>query len=405
MKLSFYDPGSPTINDYLTDIYFDAIRKFCSSKSIVAEDISDLSIIRNSIVLTNAHWLTTGVIPRLKENGNTIVSFDINDQTDFTHVVPKDEIMGIDLIFKVSGIQKTKASFEMRIDNALDYTRWKKPFLYESHDKYFEVVNSGKVLALPHVPWEKITVAKQSWADRKKIALVRGGHHYQRVHLLLQLLSKGLADGLSMFPASMYVEQYCEGCQQTFEEHGKFTFDNLKDTSCRLKYWMKDFKGDSQWHNQSVPRYFDIARLFNETHGGIDFGLVEKIFNGGFVDEWMDKILSKYVLYADMKWIYSIYTPPRFWEAAASYTINFMAERSNDQEQFPAIKDGVHYLTYKEDFSNLKDVVEAITKEQFDFITHNCFELYDKWIRQDKYKLSENLLQYIIGGIEKTQEI
>ena len=404
MKLSFYDPGTPTTNDYLTDIYFDAIRKFCSDRGLLVEDLSDLSTAQNAIILTNAHWLAKGVIPRLKENGNTIISFDINDQTDFTYAVPKDEIMGIDLIFKASGVQKTKSSFEMEIDNDLNYTMVKKPFLGGNYDKYFEVVDSGKMLALPHVPWKEVTAEKTAWTNRKKIALIRGGHHYQRVHLLFQLLSKGFADGLSMFPTSMYVGQYCEGCKQIFKEHGKFTFNNLKDTPCRLKYWMKDFKGDSQWHNQSVPRYFDIAKMFNEKYGGIDFGLIEKIFNGGFVDNWMNKILSKYILYADMKWIYSIYTPPRFWEAAVAYTINFMAERSNDQEQFPAIKDGVHYLTYKEDFSNLKDVIEAISEEPFDFITHNCFELYDKWIRPGKYKLSENLLQYIISGIEKTQE-
>ena len=31
-----------------------------------------------------------------------------------------------------------------------------------------------------------------------------------------------------------------------------------------------------------------------------------------------------YILYGDFKWIYSIYAPPRFWEAAQTKTINLV---------------------------------------------------------------------------------
>ena len=145
-----------------------------------------------------------------------------------------------------------------------------------------------------------------------------------------------------------------------------------------------------------------MAVIFNEKYGGVDIDLVQNIFNGKFITNWFDTILNRYMFYADMKWIFSIYTPPRFWEAAGAHTINLSPERLNDQEQFPAIKDGVHYLSYKEDFSNIKEVIEGITQEQFEFITQNCFAIYKEWILPNKYSISDKLLQYIIDGIERS---
>ena len=403
MKLSFYDPGPPPKNDYLTIMYFKELIKFCADNNIPVESIPDLDV-RKSTVILNSHWLTAGVITKLKENGNTIISFDINDNTGFTGVIPDDEIMGIDLIFKVAGIQKTTDSYEFMVDDDLNYYREKQPFLGGNHAKYFEVVNSGKVRPLPHVVWNPVIVEKVAWADRKRLALVRGGHHYQRVHLLFQLLSKRLADHNSMFPGSMYVHQYCDGCKQAFKDHGGIKYSNLTDTPCRMKNWEGGFTGNGTWNNQCIPRYLDLAKKFQDRHGGLDFDMVEKAFDGRFANNWLNSILSRYVFYADVKWIFSIYAPPRFWEGAGARTVNLLPERLNDQEQFPKIEDGVHYLTYREDFSNIQEVMETFTEERFEYITNNCFELYDKWIRPVRYKSSESLLQYIVHEIRGLNE-
>ena len=394
MKLSFYDPA-PSKNDYLTVIYLREICKFCMDNGIPVEDVSDLMTVKNLTVILNASWLEPGVITRLKENGNTLVTFDINDNTYFTDCVPEDEVLSIDLIFKVAGLQKTKESYEMVIDDDLNYSREKQKFRNENWGKYFEAVFNNKIRPLPHPPWGPIVADNIPWEDRNKLALVRGGHHYLRVHLYLQLLKRGMVDGDSMFPSSMYAHQYCDGCKKAFQDQGRITYANLTDTPCRLRKWKP---GGGEWNNSCVPRYLDMARMFDDKYGGIDFNLVEEAFNGHFVNDWLNTILNRYLFYADFKWIYSIYTPPRFWEAAGARTINLVSERLNDQELFPKIEENVHYFTYKEDFSDL-DRVRDLTKEQFEFITHNCFELYDHWFKPDRYRVSSNLLQYIIDEI------
>jgi hypothetical protein len=380
-------------------MYFNELKKFCSDNNITVEDIPDLNVVKNSIVLTNGHWLTKGVIPDLKNNGNTIVSFDINDHSSFISTIPDDEIMAIDLIFKVAGIQKPVNSFEMMIDDNLNYTRERQPFIGGNHAKYFEVINSGKVRALPHIPWGPTATEKVGFHDRKKLVVVRGGHHYQRVHLLLNLLSKRLADQSSMFVGSMYVHQYCDGCKQAFKSHGRIKYSNLTDTPCRLKYWTSGFSGNGSWNNQCIPRYLDLAKLFNEKHGGLDFDMIEKVFDGMFVPNWLHSILSRYVFYADIKWIYSIYAPPRFWEAAGARTINLVPERMNDQDHFPPMQVNEHYLTYREDFSDLQEVIEGLNQEWFELITESCFDLYDKWIRPGRYRASERLFRHIVEEI------
>jgi len=394
MKLSFYDPAPPK-NDYLAIIYLREIRKFCIDKGIPIEDISDLITVKNSTILLNATWLEPGVIIRLKENGNILIAFDINDNTYFTDCVPEEEVLHIDLIFKIAGLQKTKESYEMIIDNDLNYSMEKQKFRGGNWGKYFEVVDADKIRPLPHPPWKPIITDAVSWEDRNKFVLLRGSHQYLRVHLYLQLLKRGLVDGNSMFPSSEYIHQYCDGCKKAYKDHGRITYANLTDTPCRLHQWEP---GGGHWNNSCVPRYFDMARMFNDKYGGIDFDLIEKAFDGRWLNDWLNTILNRYLFCADFKWIFSIYTPPRFWEAASARTINLVSKRINDQEMFPKVEENVHYFTYKEDFSDLEEVRD-LTKEQFEFITHNCFELYNIWIKPGKYRVAENLLQYIIDEI------
>jgi hypothetical protein len=408
MTLSFYHV--PPGNEYYTTMYQKPLCKFCQKHSIPFEESKDLMAVKNSILLVLGQHLTPETIIRIKENGNFLVVFDINDNSVLTGTYgASDEVVLIDLIFKISGIQKTQGSYEVCIDNDLNYTREKKKFQGGNWGKYFEMVAAGKIKSLPYPSWDKRNAGNIPWGERHKLALIRGGHHYYRVHLYLHLLSLGLLDGHSMFPASEYQFQFCKDCKAAFE-NGGITFEYLRnhpDMSCRLKNWPYDFNTNGGlWNNSCIPRYFDLAELFHKKYGGFNLSAVESAFRGVFAGPgWKNLILNKYLFYGDFKWIFSIYAPPRFWEAAEACTVSLVPERMNDQEFFPPMQEGVHYVTYKEDFSNLREAC-TITQEKFEYVTNNCFDLYDQWILgKDGYRVSPNLLLHILQEIENAKGV
>ena len=105
-------------------------------------------------------------------------------------------------------------------------------------------------------------------------------------------------------------------------------------------------------------------------------------------------------MYADMKWIFSIYAPPRFWEAAAAHTVNYVPCRTGDQDHFPAMTLGEHYLIYNESFSDLDRVLD-LPESTYQRIADNTYGLYDKWIKNGgEHMLSNNLMDHIMGKIE-----
>jgi hypothetical protein len=205
-----------------------------------------------------------------------------------------------------------------------------------------------------------------------------------------------------MFAGKGYVHQYCDDCKKAFREQGAVTYDWIDkhpNSLCRLKNWEYDFmKNCGRWNNSCLPRYLDTAKLLAEKNG-MDLGMVERALNGSFVNDYRTTILNKYLFYGDHKWIHSIYAPPRFWEAAEAHTVNFVAERVNDQIYFPPMQDGEHYLTYKEDFSDIDKIMD-VTKEEYEYLANNCFRLYTDWIKPDRFRTSTNLLQYILNVME-----
>lgn len=406
MSVVFYDP-KPVRNEYFTLMYLNDLCRLYREEHIEIGEINDLWSVENLVVITLGDHLTPELIVRIKENNNFLVVFDINDNSALTHTYgSSDEALLIDLIFKVSGIQKTKDSYETWIDNDLNYTRKKVVFQGGNWGKYFDLVDAGKIRSLPYPLWDTNKVDNIPWENRHKLALVRGGHHYYRVHLFLHLLLLGFVDGSSVFPASEYRNQFCTDCQKAFNEEGWVSFEYVKnhpEMLCRLKNWEYDFNvNGGHWNNSCIPRYYDLASLFHAKHGGFDLGSVEQAFKGAFDNTaWKNEIMNRYILYADCKWIFSIYAPPRFWEAAEAHIINLVPERMNDQSFFPELKEGVHYITYKEDFSNLWEVC-SIGKAKFEYITQNCYELYDEYIvGRDGYRTSKNLLSWILQQIEE----
>jgi hypothetical protein len=385
-----------THNDYLKHIYFDSISAYRTE--ILVKD--DLTGVRNETILLDAEHLTPDMITYLKDNGNKIVAFDINDNSVFCYsYMDHAEIMDVDLIFKIAGIQKGNYSMDTVIGSDCSYSLVQKHFMSPENWSFYETLKKkDRIHSLPYVLWENYNVPNIPWKDRKKTVLVRGGHHYLRVHLLFNLIKIGMVDENSLFNTRGYFHQYCPICKKMMQE-GRMTLEKVREakSSCSLPKVIPPgyFQDRGDWNNGCPSRYFEMAEIM-----GVDRGLVENALNGNYVQicNYYD-ILNKYILYADLKWIFSIYAPPRFWEAAAAHTINLVPIRTNDQDYFPEMIDQEHYLTFSEDFEDL-DLASEVYEKSYQRIVDNTYDLYDKWIKSGQYKLSTNLMDHIMSKIE-----
>jgi len=398
------------VNIYLEQVYFMSLLNYSQGTTTPIEIAADLRAVKNSIVLVDGIRLTPVTISQLKNNGNTICSFDINDHSSFDSMYGQSkEILDIDLIFKVAGIQEVQSSDEMYIDNNMHITKRLRPFCSDEHwQTYSTIKNSGRLHSLPYVMWrDPDIVPSLTWEGRKKLCLVRGGHHYQRFIMYLHFLKHHLVDEFSCFFTTHYVHQYCDDCRKIWKEHGGMSLAHYRGskTSCRIPspipddYFNGQTTGKAHWNNQCVPFFYEAAEIFKKHHGDINLGLLEGALNSSpLADANLYNILKQYLFYCDYKWAFSILAPPRFWEAAAMKTINLYPRRINDQSFFPEMKDGEHYLTFSEDFSDLKDATN-ITKEQYEYISSNCFELYGKWIKGNQHKLSVFLINHILDKV------
>lgn len=398
-------------NIYLERVFFLPLMEYSKTTEHPIETIQGLAI-KDSGVMIDSRCLSPALIMQLKNNGNTIYSFDINDNSVFDGTYRNSkEIHDIDLFFKVAGIQKTRESNELFMDNQMNCTKRLVPFCNQKDWKtYTTIRDAGKMHSLPYVLWKDADIQPVPYEKKKKLCLIRGGHHYYRFIQYLHLLKKKKVDALCGFQTSIYVAQMCRDCQKIWQDYGGISYARygMIHTSCEIpKPLPSDFfnwqiTGKANWNNGCTPRLYDMAEVFKKYQGDIDMGLLEQALNGAPVrDAEFYDLMKEYLLYGDYKWIFSIYAPPRFWEAASARTISYYPRRTNDQRYFPEMKDGEHYLTFSEDFSDL-DNIDNITKEQFEYITNSCYELYQKWIKGGKYKLNENLMKYIF---EKMGEV
>jgi hypothetical protein len=386
-----------TSNDYLRNIYFDSLLAY--RKDI--KRIDYLDGIKKDTIIIDAEHLTPYVINELKDNGNRIAAMDINDNSTFCYSYSESpRILDVDVIFKIAGIQKENESFDTVITNDLRFGLKKKTFMSYMNWKYYSIMKGqNRIHSLPYVLWENYNVPNPPWDQRHNKVLVRGGHHYMRVLLLFNLVKHGLVDSNSLFNTMGYVGQYCDGCKSIFN-HGRMSLDTVhqQDLPCKLPYKLPDnyFQDRGDWNNACPSRYFEIAEMMD-----LDRGIVENILNGSYVGitDYYD-ILNKYTMYADLKWIFSIYAPPRFWEAAAAHTINLVGRRMMDQDYFPELVENEHYITFQEDFIGLKQSC-FLLEPDFKRIIDNTYDLYDKWIKVWEYRLSTNLMDHIMQIIEE----
>ena len=188
-----------------------------------------LEQVKNETIIIDAELLTSEMIVHLKDNGNKIVAMDINDNSVFCYsYYGSKNILDVDLIFKIAGIQNTRLSTNTVIRHDLTYRSESRSFMDDLNWKIYCVMKAeDRILPLPYVLWENYDVPNISFNRRKNLVLVRGGHHYLRVHLLFNLIKRGMVDDNSVFNTNGYIGQFCPDCNEVFKK-GRMTMDIVR---------------------------------------------------------------------------------------------------------------------------------------------------------------------------------
>ena len=320
----------------------------------------------------------------------------------------------IDIIFKISGLQNKRFGYEVSIGDDLNFGLEERQYMNEQQWViYCKMREQNRIHSLPYLLWEAFPDRKVAYSDKIKKVLIRGGNHFYRYILMLNLLKLGAIDCNSNLGVRDYFSlqmhenhRFCDSC---IEEHTKkkeisYEYYLTHKYNCNNKFihWQGEiplgfFHIDiGSWNNKCLPLFYWLADKIEEKHGPLDKVLLQQILNGWRLEgAAFTDLIARYLLYADLKWIHSIYAPPRFWEATAMSTINLVPSRTNDQDYFPAIFDNEHYISFKEDFSDLQSVLKKVTEADYNRITNNCLDLYREWIKPGRYRVPDRLLNYI----------
>jgi hypothetical protein len=429
MKTIIYSPIPPP-NDYLTSVYTHSLYNYLNDlKKEVYLQHNDLTSISNANIIIDVTNLGStypikdnNIISALKNNGNRILAFDINDHSSLGFC--DMDISGIDFLFKIGGVQETDSCNELLIDPDCTYRTVPKEFYLANsinYTNYKWLKDNKRIMSLPYVMNDTEENVGLDYDSRIKKCSVRGGAHFKRIHLFFNLLKHGLADEGSAFFIKSYQHMLCTYCCNVVSSRD-FTYDEYKKVSgyeCANPAirWQRNppvlewgeppnpedifNKHRWAWNNRCHPIYYWLMEKFIARHGQIDTNIVSKALNNPQLgsSSQINEILGKYLFYGDFKWIFSIYIPQRFWHAARCRSINLLPSRAATQSYFPEMTDGNHFITFKEDFSDLEKL-KSVTKEQWEHITNNCLDIYRKYIKWGKYKLSENLMDKILEKVE-----
>lgn len=401
-----FDP-QPFRNDYVSRMFLAPMLDYASRNNLSIRRVDSLTPETGHTLICNADYLTPEVIRRFKQNDVRMVAVSCIDSAylaeSFRHA---PEMLLIDRIFAVTGVQNTNTSNATVIDAQFNITAEPRTFLPdEDWQRFDEMRQSGRLLSLPYVPWEvHAPPARMPFRQRRPTALFRGGNHFFRVLAWMKAMSVGVADGCSGFQTRAYFDdrmnpqfRYCDACRAAFRSNGnRYPIDAQPGECTSEAEWGGDdvrVHPTGRWNNRCLASFYWLARKFHERHGGIDMAQVENAMN--FYSQQPVRHLqtiNECRFYADSKWEFSINAAQRFWEAASVGTINLIPRRANDQDYFPPIKDGEHYLTFSDDFS---DISAEIDEERFQRISDNAHALWKRWIKPTDYAISTNLLKWI----------
>lgn len=395
-------------HDYLHVIYFRNILQYLIDRGVPVKAVANLDSLENCTVLTDCDFLDAPTVDRLKNSGNKIIGFNMVDSSHLSQAC-RGNFEQIDLIFSLTGIQKTNAGREMVIDKEFTVSLEEREFLPEEEWAQFDAMRKeGRLLSLPYVHWEcQKDVERMDYDHRSPNVLVRGGAHFRRVVLALFLLRIGRLDSNSGFPLADYFQphmaaqhRFCDPCVGEFLRYRRFPYREPQRrvhecTSPATWGDCLDLSNPGQWNNRCPASFYWLATKFMARHGGINTQQWEEALNCKFTDpESALRMCGKALFTSDFKWLHSIYAAQRFWDGAIGGAINLLPSRTEDQEYFPVITKGEHYLTFTEDFSRLNEEAQ-ISKEDYRRISSQAYGLYDRWIRPTNYGLNTNLLQHI----------
>lgn len=405
----FHDPGPEYRNEYASKMYLASLQRWMRDNGIEFQDANPIqSVPDGAILITNGDYLTPSVIRELRTKGVRMISFDINDSSLLTDAYRlHHEIREIDLIFKIAGIQKANVYQDCIVTPQFEFRKEDRVFLPDdAWEDYHAMHSEGRLQSLPYVPWYHTDAPERSYEQRSGKVLIRGGNHIWRFLLYLQLLKAGAADERSSFVTADYFMEdmnpafrYCDRCRKPV-----YPLDHtarLPECNSPAE-WGAELVIDGRWNNRCPNSFIWLANQFSSMVGDLKeegFLAMDSALNGHFhpAERFMAD-LAQATMYADLKWAPSIYAPPRFWEAANAGTINFLPERTNDQEYFPHIEEGEHYLTFSEDFKGFNPTVDRGT---FERISGNANDLFTGWIKPGKYPISERLCRHIWTEIER----
>lgn len=415
MNIVLHDAGT---NDYLTRMYWEPLCSFMPQ----IKRVKSTDGIRDSLVIAHGDCLTPERILRLKNDGNKVCSFDINDSSYLSKAYARlPAQQEIDLIFKVSGVPKRNEIAETSIDGNFKILTSREKFLPDDQWAEFEKLRP-RIKPLPYVLWHPLTPPQAPvvpFEQRSGKVLLRGGNHFWRVILAFRLMQDGLLDERSEFataarftPEMEQRFQFCDACKSEKGERGCTPYEpESRPEGCTspVSKWGQDgsfFGGPvfgkqefGKWNNCCPRSYLWLARQFEARRGPLNAEFLEKLFNGDMRQtEDFAQDLGSASFAGDFKWLNTINLPPRFWEAASLGTPSLYAARTADQDYWPHVEAGVHYATFSEDM--LKFDIRGIRSNIWSDMSRAVKDLYETKIRGTDHSISNALLRYMAENIE-----
>ena len=419
MTMVIYDP-KPYKHDYVSHKFFVPLLQYASDTGRDLKMVESLNGLKGKTVLAFSGYLTPDVVDHLKGNDNKIISFDINDSTWLSDAYRNTPAVDqLDLIFKFSGIPKIQFSDELQISPTIDYSKHRKYYVDDDEwGRYTQLRDSGKIVPMPHIPWQHFNVEQIPFEEKRRQVLVRGGNHYLRYHLFMNLLKRNLIGNWSGFFMADYHKsnmadshRFCDWCVETYQKFGRIPYTHYAENhhgSCNNPFMTMGEIDDEtfqnanthRWNNKCIPMYYWLTEQFVKAHGTVDFKMVENAFGAFYLRSAdLGEMISHHLYTGDYKWIYSIDIPPRFWEGCAAGTISLYPKWTGNQTHFPELIEGEHYVAYDEAFEDIEDCM-GISKEKYEHITNNCLGLYNEWISDPERGISTKLMDRIFDHIE-----
>jgi hypothetical protein len=386
-------------------MYLAPLEQFARAAGVTVKRITDPVPEFGWTMICNAGLLNESLVQHFDSNHCPLVAISCNDSAyltanidDFFHQIP--------LLFTISGVQKVNFSNRSVMNPDMTVSLVLERFLSdEAWERYHAMHQSGRLLPLPYVPWDRLESVEVPAQKTPKV-LFRGGNHFWRFVAFLHALKAGVAHPASGFLTEDYFREdmvpqfrYCEKCRAQKREHGGMFYPVMAECECPSL----SLDEPLVWNNRTPRAFMRLAQEFYfAREATIPILPIENALNFKRQSPRQHlQAIADAAFFADCKWEFSIHTAQRFWEAASVGTVNLMTERANDQEHFPYIEDGIDYATFSDDFSDIGAVATELGDGQRRYaMAHNARQIYQHWIKPGYLPTNENLLAHILGKIQ-----